>query len=264
MIPFLLYIIKLSCCLTLFYAGYKILLSNETFFHFNRITLLAGILTCTLLPLIKIRTPTTGIVQQPMIQLEKIMTSEEQYRAIIYPDKGDKAINTSIPVGRQHPPVSFVRLLALLLVSGGFVNLCLLIRSHLSLVRLIRKGRKIKQGDYTVILFEKTVTPFNYCRYIILSENDYREHPETILTHELAHFRFSHSFDIVLVELLTLLQWFNPVVRLLKKEIQKVHEYQADSEVLKTGVDATLYQLLLVKKAVGSSSYAFANSLNHS
>jgi len=99
--------------------------------------------------------------------------------------------------------------------------------------------------------------------YIILSENDYRTYPDTVLTHELAHFRFSHTFDIVLIELLTLLQWFNPVVRLLKKEVRKVHEFQADAEVLKSGVDAEKYQLLLLKKTVGSSSFAFANNLNH-
>ena len=262
MIPFLLYITKLSCCLTFFYLGYKFLLSNETFFHFNRKILLTGMFVCLLLPLIKIKTEKPGIIQQPMIQLEKIMMEEEEH-AMTFTVNGETG-HTSIPAGKQFPPISPDHLLALIFVTGGFIHACLLIRSHVSLYLLIRSGRKIKCEDYTLVLFDKAVTPFNYGHYIILSEKDYNEYPDTILTHELAHFRFSHSFDIALVELLSLLQWFNPVIRLLKKEIRKVHEFQADSEVLKTGIDATKYQFLLVRKAVGSSSYAFANSFNHS
>ena len=261
MIPFLLYIIKLSCCLTLFYAGYKILLSKETFFHFNRIILLTGILACLLFPMIKIRTATTGIVQQPMVRLEKIMKDDAQLRTL--PATHLFANDETSSDGKRRPSFSFVRLFALIFTVGSMVHVCLLARSHISLSLLIRKGRKIKHEDFTVVLLDSAITPFNYGRYIIISEYDYQTYQDTILTHEIAHFRFSHTFDIVLIELLTLLQWFNPVVRLLKKEVRKVHEFQADSEVLKSGVDMMKYQLLLLKKTAGSGSYLFANNLNH-
>ena len=139
-----------------------------------------------------------------------------------------------------------------------------MIRSHISLYLLIRSGRKIRRRNHTLVLLDRSVTPFNYGHYIILSEKDRRECPDIVLTHELAHYHFCHSFDIVLVELLILLQWFNPFVRMLKKEIRKVHEFQADSEVLKTGIDATNYQLLLVRKAVDTISYPFASNFNQS
>ena len=261
MIPFLLYIVKLSCCLTLFYVGYKLLLSHETFFHFNRKILLTGMVTCMLLPLVKIRTETAGIIQQPMIQLERIMIEEDYSRTL---GVNDQTGNAARPGGNQLPSFSVVERLVLILITGSFINGCLLVRSHLSLYRLIRNGRKIKRNDYTVVLFDKPVTPFNYGHYMILSEEDFKAYPETILTHELAHFHFLHSFDIALVELLTFIQWFNPVIRLLKKEIQKVHEFQADAEVLKIGIDTTIYQLLLVGKTVDSVSHTFANNFNHS
>jgi len=261
MIPFLLYIVKLSCCLTLFYVGYKLLLSHETFFHFNRSILLTGLLACMLFPVIKIKTETAGIIQQPMIQLERIMIEDDYSRTLVI---NNETGNASRLVGKQLPSFSFVELLALILITGCFINSCLLIRSHISLYLLIRNGKKIKRNDYTVVLFDNPVTPFNYGHYIILSEEDFKAYPETILTHELAHYHFLHSLDIALVELLTLIQWFNPVIRLLKKEIQKVHEFQADAEVLKTGIDTTTYQLLLVRKTVDSGSYTFANSFNHS
>ena len=260
MIPFLLYIIKLSICLILFYVGYKFLLSHETFFHFNRKILLTGMLACMLLPLIKVRTETTGIIQRPMIQLEKIMTEEEFPLSFA---ASNETIISPISAGKQNLPVSFAHLLALIFVTGCFISLCMLIRSHISLYLLIKSGRKVRRGSNTFVLLDSPVIPFNYGPYIILSEKDYHDCPDIILTHELAHYQFYHSFDIILVELLILLQWFNPFVRLLKKEIRKVHEFQADSEVLKTGVDATNYQLLLVKKAVVFRPYTFANNFNN-
>ena len=263
---FMLYIIKLSCCLTLFYLGYKFLLSNETFFHFNRNVLLTGIWVCMVIPLIKIRMDTPNILQQPLIRLENIMIEEEQSGIIPvnYLSVSNETITAPSPTGRKIPPVSLVRLLVLIFAAGGVVNIGLLIRSHISLCHLIRSGKKIKRGKHTLVLFDKPVTPFNYGRYVILSENDFRENAETILTHELAHSRLSHSFDVVLMELITLLQWFNPVAWALKREVRKVHEFQADAEVLKTGIDATNYQLLLVRKAVDTISYPFASNFNQS
>ena len=260
MIPFLLYIIKLSICLILFYAGYKFLLSHETFFHFNRKILLTGMLVCMLLPLITVRTKTAGIIQRPMIQLEKIMT-EEEFPLSFTAD--NETVVSPISDRKHNLPVSFAHLLALIFVTGCFVNFCMLIRSHISLYLLIRSERKIRRGRNTIVLLDSPVIPCSYGHYIILSEKDYRECPDIILTHELAHYQYCHLFDIILVELLILLQWFNPFVRMLKKEIRKVHEFQADSEVLKTGVDTTKYQLLLVKKAVVSKPYTFANNFNN-
>jgi hypothetical protein len=257
MASFLLYIIKSGCCLALFYAGYKALLSAETFFHFNRNILLTGMLACMLLPLVKIRTETAGMIQQPMMQLEKIMAEDDRTFIIT---ANDETVITSMPTGKRNLPVN---LPALIFIAGFFVNICLLVRSHISLYLLIRSGRKITSVHCTVTLLDKPVIPFNYGRYVILSEKDYGEHQDAILTHEMAHYRFLHSLDVVLVELLILLQWFNPFVRLLKNELRKIHEYQADAEVLKTGVDATKYQLLLLKKTVGSGPYTFANSFNH-
>ena len=73
MVTFLLYIVKSTCCLTLFYLGYKALLSNETFFRFNRMVLLAGMLVCMLLPFVELRTESPGVLQMPLLQLEEMI-----------------------------------------------------------------------------------------------------------------------------------------------------------------------------------------------
>jgi len=255
---FLLYIIKSGCCLALFYVGYKLVLSKETFFHFNRKILMTGMLVCMLLPLVKIKTETAGIIQQHIMQLEKIITEVEHTYNITAND--ETIITPALKDGKSNLSVN---LPALIFAIGFFVNFFLLINSHISLYLLIRKGRRIVLGHCTIVLLDKPIIPFNYGRYIILSKEDYANYLDIILTHEMAHHRFHHSLDVIMLEFLILLQWFNPFVRLLKKELHKIHEFQADAEVLKTGIDATKYQLLLLKKAVGSGPYTFANSFNH-
>ena len=193
-----------------------------------------------------------------MMQLEKMMTEEDQ--AYIFTANDEIIITPTLKTGKRN---HWANLLALIFTIGCFVNLFLLARSHISLFLLIRNGRKVTTGHYTVVLLNRPIIPFNYGCYVILSEKDYANYPDIILTHEMAHRRFRHTLDVVMLEILILIQWFNPFVRLLKKELHKIHEFQADAEVLKTGIDATKYQLLLLKKAVDSSPYSFANSYNH-
>ncbi|RHR49783.1 hypothetical protein DWW90_19385 [Parabacteroides sp. AF17-28] len=160
--------------------------------------------------------------------------------------------------------VSWGELIVYLYFAGIVIGTGLLARSFISLLWLIRSGKKVRREHYTLVLVNRAVAPFNWGRYIVLSLKDYSDYPDEILTHELVHLRKHHSLDLIYAEVIVLLHWFNPAAWLLKRELQEVHEYQADMGVLKSGIDATKYQLLLVKKAVSASSYTFANSFNHS
>ena len=258
MTAFLLYMIKSTCCLTLFYLGYKALLSKETFFRFNRIVLLAGILVCILLPFVEIRTASPGALQMPLQQLEE-MIEEEMGEAV---SRQVEAPTEVADVAQAF--VSWGELIVYLYFAGIVIGTGLLARSFISLLWLIRSGKKVRREHYTLVLVNRAVAPFNWGRYIVLSLKDYSDYPDEILTHELVHLRKHHSLDLIYAEVIVLLHWFNPAAWLLKRELQEVHEYQADTGVLKSGIDATKYQLLLVKKAVSASSYTFANSFNHS
>lgn len=258
MTAFLLYIIKSTCCLTLFYLGYKALLSKETFFRFNRIVLLVGILVCILLPFVGIRTASPGALQMPLQQLEE-MIEEEMGEAV----SRQVEVPTEVADVAQ-AFVSWGELIVYLYFAGIVIGTGLLARSFISLLWLIRSGKKVRREHYTLVLVNRAVAPFNWGRYIVLSLKDYSDYPDEILTHELVHLRKHHSLDLIYAEVIVLLHWFNPAAWLLKRELQEIHEYQADTGVLKSGIDATKYQLLLVKKAVSASSYTFANSFNHS
>lgn len=257
----LLYILKSTICLILFYLGFKALLSNDTFFRFNRWVLLVGIATCMLLPAIKIQTSEPLLIQQPIIHLEKMIAGEET--VVTYLSDNNPEVDM-IPVVTPAKMIDWGQIIALLYWVGFIFCLMTTLLSFRKMFVLIWSGRKLQQGRYTLILVPSCVSPFSWGRYIILSEEDYEKHPDEILTHEMMHLKSHHSIDLLFVECILWLHWFNPAIWLLKRELKDIHEYQADKGVLTQGVDATKYQLLLVKKAVGSSLYTLANSFNHS
>ena len=156
--------------------------------------------------------------------------------------------------------------LALAYVVGVVVALFFRLKNYIRMKRFISSGclwTDKLDGD-TLYCHAASVVPFSWMHSIVISESDYEQNGRTILLHEKAHIRLHHSYDVLLVQFMKILQWFNPCIYLLEFDLRDVHEYQADDAVLSAGVTAYNYQSLLIKKAVGSSSYTFANSFNHS
>ena len=114
------------------------------------------------------------------------------------------------------------------------------------------------------MVHDHDIAPFSWMHWIVIARKDLEENGREILIHELAHIRNRHSWDLLLADLCIFVQWFNPAAWLLKQELQNIHEYEADETVLREGVNARNYQMLLIKKAVGTKLYSIANSFNHS
>ncbi|SBV94458.1 M56 family metallopeptidase [uncultured Dysgonomonas sp.] len=259
---FLLYIFKVTVCLTLFYIWVRAILTNETFHRFNRAVILIGTLACFTLPLAEMDIQEYSTIQKPFVLIEEALVPVEESS---HPELYQYEVSVLPPLSEpENPAVSIGMVLLLIYLIGGGVNLIILIRSIYSMYRLIRGGRKIVQDRYIFVVVSSDINPFSWGKYIVLSEADYAGNSSEIITHEMAHIRHRHSIDLIYMELVVLVQWFNPAVWLLKRELKDIHEYQADISVLESGIDATKYQLLLVKKAVGASSYTLANSFNHS
>ena len=137
---------------------------------------------------------------------------------------------------------------------------------------LLKSGKKEDIGSYlpgrkervTLIVHNCDIAPFSWMGYIVISRKDLEENGREILIHELAHIHNRHSWDLLVADVCIFFQWFNPASWLLKQELQNIHEFEADETVIKEGVDAKQYQLLLIKKAVGTRLYSMANSFNHS
>jgi len=108
------------------------------------------------------------------------------------------------------------------------------------------------------------VAPFSWGRYIVMSRKDYTTSGQNIILHETMHLQCRHWIDLILAEGVAILMWYNPVGWLMRNELQTIHEYEADEAVLNSGINAREYQILLIKKAVGSRFPSIANSLDHS
>ena len=249
---FIAYMIKSGFCLLLFYLLYKWQLAKETFFRLNRIMLLGFWILAFLLPAI------------PLVNWGN--TDLPAGLDVNRPEILNSLTNISISAETNTDHQAFIW--TWLICTGYIVGVVLIASKQLvswtRLYLLIRRGRRIENGPFHLILTEGNQPPFSWMHYIVLSEKDYRENPTEILTHEMAHIQHHHSWDLLLADVGILLQWFNPAAWLLKQEMQSVHEYEADDAVLAAGVDAKSYQLLLIKKAVGTSRYTMANSFNHS
>lgn len=150
-------------------------------------------------------------------------------------------------------------------IIGGILTLCQFAYSFYALFRLMRQGTPKLVDGIHLILTDQPVAPFSWMQTIVISRKDFEESGIEIMTHEMAHIKARHSIDLLISEICILFHWFNPSVWLLRQELQNIHEYEADESVLNQGVDAKRYQLLLIKKAVGSQRFtSMANSFNHS
>ena len=248
---FIVFLMKSTCCLTVFYLFYRLLLSRDTFHRFNRLALLGVIAFSTAIPFIRLITEAPVVIQQPVQNLESLLRmAEMQVQAEAEPTSLSVWLTTAVTV----------YLAGCLFFAGRFLY------SILHIIRLVRSGEKTALGGgISLVVTPQTVSPFSWMRYIVISRIDMEESGEEILTHELAHIRAGHSADMVLAGVCAVLHWFNPAAWLLKQELQNVHEFEADESVITHGVNAKKYQLLLIKKAVGTQRFtSMANSFNHS
>jgi len=202
------------------------------------------------------------VVQQTIAGYEEILLTNE-----VLPQTQTFATEVSeaeTPVN-SNTPVNWINIIGFIYTSGV---LFILIRNVYSISRMllfIKGAEKIKTDEATLLLTDQDIAPFSWMNYIIISRKDYNENREIVLTHELSHIRNKHSFDLLISEFFVLFQWYNPVAWLFRRELRDVHEFEADNNVLKSGIDAKTYQLLLIKKAVGSQHLTFmTNSFNHS
>ena len=247
---FFAYILKTAIFLIVYYLFYKLLMSRETFHRFNRVALVSLLLLSFVLPLCE--------------SLFKGMGTGEGLVAL----EGMIAMATSVEDAEAAQiPTSHILLGVLMLTYLGGIVLFTLrsLISYFSLAKQLRKGERKTLEDGTIVcLHEEQIAPFSWMHYIVASRKDIEESGVAILCHELGHIHNHHTFDLILTEVALILQWFNPAIWLMRRELQTIHEYEADEAVLDYGIDAKSYQLLLIKKAAGSRLQSITNSLHQS
>lgn len=244
---FFIYSLKTALCLIAFYLLYKVALSRDTFHSLNRGVLLGLMAVSLVLPLVHVPSGFSPIEIDGMARIEGMIEA----RVV------EDAVATDA--------LTLTQMLFAIYIIGVIFFTARELWSLISLSAVMRRGPCMDAGDgVRLIVVRGDVSPFSWFGNVIISEKDYEENPREVIIHEKAHIAHGHSVDVLLCNLLIIFQWFNPAAWLIKAELQNVHEYEADDAVLSQGVDASAYQLLLIRKAVGDRLYSMANNLNHS
>lgn len=251
MLSFLIYDLKVAALLVVFYMFYRLLLERTSLVHFNRLVLLFTAVLSFVLPLC-------------------IITVHEYVEAIPVTATTVETAGNEI---LQQAPVSFwsvygprlTLLLTVVLVGGMLIRMGIVVRSFLNLKKLISNSEKQTLADGVVMaITDEPVAPFSWMRTVVMNRSDYASQMDggAILAHERGHIRCHHSLDVVLVEVLTALQWFNPVVWFLRQDLRALHECEADQAVLSQGFNTDQYIQLLIRKAIGLPVSQLANGMS--
>ena len=259
MIAFLFYILKVSLSLAAFYMFYKLLCSRDTLHRFNRCLLLFILALSAVLPFMYID---LGIISHEAAveigELGAVLEAE--------PVEMSAMADEPTPLWQRVPwqQIPWRMILGGIYCAGLLVCLAHFLGSLLSIALLIRQSQCRVMADGTILVtHNKAYGPFSWMRYIIVSEQDLSDNFDMILAHERAHIRLGHSWDLLFVQLCATAQWFNPAAWLLKREIEAIHEFEADSDTLRQGFDARQYQLRLFEEAVGVKFNTITNNFNN-
>ena len=275
----LFHIFESTLCLTILYFLFRLFFRKDTLFRTNRLLLLIGTVVCTLLPLMQIDVSRYTPLQLPVTIVRNLLTEKEagvddkgEEVSKEYPFEGTGAFfvdaeeENSIEesCGGVMSAIPVTLLLGGCYLFGAFVVFSFLLLSTIRMYRLIHRFPAHEYGEYRLVVCPEKIISFSWGNTIVLSQEDYERNPGEILLHEQMHLQHRHTLDLLWMECLVILHWFNPAAWLLMHELREVHEYEADNSVINHGIDATQYQLLLVKKSVGTRLYSMACGFNHS
>lgn len=245
---FLAYSLLASTLLVVVWTVYKCVLANLGSFRFNRILLLFCVVLSFIFPLFILNPFWVGNMATENIDIS-LTPIEITYIA-------DTVSEKIIPIWDY--------IVTLYLVGSIAMTLYFLV-SMIRLALFIFKGERIKQEDCRIILHRhNNVVPFAWCGYIMMPRRDWYEYGQMIVRHEKAHIECRHWIDLLFMQVAIIITWYCPAIWLLRNELHTLHEYEADSRVLASGIKREEYQMFLIKKTVGARFATLSNCLNHS
>lgn len=242
------YSLLASTLLIVVWAVYKCALANLGCFRFNRTLLLSCVGISFILPV---------FILNPFWVADIVENNVE-----IAFNPVDVAYIANTVLEQITPIWDYIVTLFLI---GVIVMILYFLVSLVRLALFILKGEHIKQDDCRIILHRhNSVAPFAWCGYIMMPRRDWYEFGQMIVCHEKAHIECRHWIDLLFMQAAIIITWYCPAIWLLRNELHTLHEYEADSRVLASGVKRGEYQMFLIKKTVGARFATLSNCLNHS
>ena len=261
MTALIIYTIKWAVSLTLLYSLYGLLLRRETFHSLKRSVLVGILILSAVLPCLHLTSSHKNVLAEGFSQVENYVSrietipEEEGIEIVLLPDTQEES-------GFEF---SWTRALVVLYIIGVLVCWCSFLRSLTGVVSLIARGRRVPVKDVPawvhILVSDRVSAPCSWMRWVLSPQG---ESPVegAILTHELAHLRLGHSWDMLLCELTCRTLWCLPFVWMLREDLSDVHEFEADRAVLRSGFPQEEYNQLLIYKAAHAGLQPVVNAFD--
>jgi TonB family protein len=232
---------------------YIFLLRKETFFKLNRIFLLGSIIFSIILPFLKLRIYEANPV---MLTEITILPYRNLIEAVTVYGKDLSGTIEKAILSADFIIVIYLSGVALFLVR-------FLIRIGRLLYLIVQNPPKHVNG-FSLVTLDKEFSPYSFLNYVFVSQSMQKDdNYNKMIIHEMEHVKQGHSFDVIILEILNIFQWFNPFLWLMGRAIRENHEFLADQAVLNTGINIGQYKKLLLTQYIGCQ-FEMANSFNYS
>jgi TonB family protein len=250
------FLVESGISLTIFTLIYLLFLRKETFFLLNRIYLMVSVVFSILLPFVHLQES----AQMPSVMLGEVTVTAMRFQNLLQ----TVTVYGSNFTVKIEQLVQSVGLLKIIYLLGTGIFILLFLFRLIQITALVLKYGSENSNGIRIVKINREVTPFSFFNIIFMNRNNENcPGMKEMLAHEMEHIRQRHSLDVVILELVTILQWFNPFIWLLKRSVRENHEFLADHGVLKPGVSPAAYRLLLIGSSMGFQP-VIANNFNYS
>ncbi len=272
MAKFLIYLFESGLCLSLFYVGYVLFFRKETYFIFNRFYLLGSMILALTVPLVSLPVDVgdDGYLKETAVGVQGI--KDYYQHLILLTDPGELVEEQALdpgakvakePVNNHKVHLSVASILFTLYILGVLFFIFRLIYLLLGLRKIIVHAEIRKEKGLNLVFVREEIPSFSFLKWIFVNPNILKpEEYEQVLTHEKVHVEHKHSVDLLLAQIITIFQWFNPLTWRIQKSIKTCHEYIADRQVVHQGYGLFDYQSLLLSQLISIRSVELVNNFN--
>ena len=252
------YALPVAASIAVLWLAYRLLFVNSNRFKFNRDFLLVALLFSLALPLVGML---MGLSVPQIVNFKHSMFPGYTLNEIVITPEGQEVtpitLETIIIDPSRH--ISLWQVLGIIYLLGVAVMATLFLVKLVRLVALIIRSPKRKMNGYTAVFTHKEQGSFSFFRYAFFPDENVS--PD-IVRHEMSHIAHGHSWDILFVEIIMILQWFNPFIYFYRRELQSLHEYSADHDVVISGVDKKNYMMLILQQCTAVDFSSMSNNFS--
>ena len=250
------HLLPIAATVAVLWLVYRFLFRNSNRLYFNRFFLLTSLLLALAMPLLGLL---SGLELPQMATLKQNLFGGALLNEVIVTSDGQPMLPEVIVTTSTQSRFSAWQVIGgIYLLGAGVMTLLFLIKLG-KLILLIIRSPKRKMSGCTAVFTGREQGSFSFFRYAIFPNENV---DPDIMRHEMSHISHNHSWDILFAEVMMILQWFNPFVYLYKKELQSLHEYQADRDVVATGVDKKNYMMLILQQCTAVDFSGMSNNFS--